>query len=151
MLRSVRPRRSRAQRGFTLLELMYAFGYFMLGIAGLTFFHAVAGNATQHAADISMATVLTTNAIESTRNNPNITTQFPATVTTTTVFDRFGNAQNTNTYSGTPYFTVTSSSSQPSGVGLYYQTVVQTTWYQPPNLSFQHGVIMQTYIPTTTD
>lgn len=148
MSQSKRPTRNRRQRGFTLVELMYAFGYFMLGIAGLTFFHVVANNATQHAADISMATMLTSNAIETVRNDPNQQQTALMPTTTQVLYDRYGNAQTSSSYAGVPYFTVTTNNSMPAGASVYFQTVVQTTWYQLPVTSFQHGVIMQTFIPT---
>jgi Tfp pilus assembly protein PilV len=138
------PRRRPSERGFTLLELMYAFGYFMLGIAGLTCFHAVAANATQHAADISMATMLTTGTIESIRVDPNIAMNLP--ITKTSSYDRYGTVSSNGNYKG-QYFTVVSISSQPTGVN-YFDVTVQTNWYQLPVATFQHGVIMQTRIPT---
>jgi Tfp pilus assembly protein PilV len=145
----VRKHRRRSERGFTLLELMYAFGYFMLGITGLVFFQSVAANSTQRAGDISMATMITGGTIEEMRANPNV--NLP--VNAVAYWDRFGNSQMANgttnpNYTGTVYFTVTTTASSPTGNFHYYDVQVATNWYQLPAITFQHGVVMQTRVPT---
>ena len=128
------------QRGYTLVELMYATGYFMLGLTGLVCFQLVAATGTSRAADIMMATNLTSATIESTRVM-SINTVLTASQPQVTTYSRAGSQNGTPTY-----FTVYSTATQASGKA-YYELQVSTQWQMPGN-SFQHNITMQTRIPT---
>ena len=136
----LRAVRNRQQRGFTLLELMYASGYFSLGLLALVFFQSAAVFGVQRAADLSLATNLTRNALEALRVQPG-----PAVVAAsqpqTSLYDRWGYLNGSPTY-----FTVTTQASQVAGA-RYYDVVVNTAWQQQVGDSFMHGISMQSRVP----
>jgi Tfp pilus assembly protein PilV len=130
-----------AQRGFTLIELMYATGYFMIGLVGLTCFQLVAAHGTQHASDITLATQITSNLLETSRATA-FQTVLGMPQPQQSVYDRYG------TRDGTPtYFTATATATAQSGVA-YYELVVSTTWRMRPGDTFVHGISMQTRVAT---
>ena len=151
--RQPQPRHS--ERGFTLVELMYATGYFMIGLAALASFQIVAATGSGRANDISNATNLAASTIEMVRAsnfNTVLTTVQPMVAT----YDRYGNLTSTpafysvsatSTVASPTYFTVTTNCSQVAGAG-YYEIVVQANWKQNPSATFVHGITMQTRIPT---
>ena len=130
-----------AQRGFTLIELMYATGYFMVGLVGLTCFQLVAAHGSQHASDITVATTVTANLLETTRATA-FQTVLGSPQPQQSVYDRYG------TVNGTPtYFTATTTATALPGL-TYYELVVSTTWRMRPNDTFVHSISMQTRVAT---
>ena len=127
------------ERGFTLVELMYALGYFMLGLTGLVSFQVMGAFTTQRAGDITLATNLTTATIE------NLRVQTPTSVVNAaqpivTNYNRYGVKDALPTY-----FTVSANASQASG-NRYYDLSVSTSWTQGVSI-FVHSIRMQTRIP----
>ncbi len=129
----------RGERGFTLVELMYALGYFMIGLAGLTSFQLMAMRGSQQASDITLATNIAANAIENYRLSP------PASVLAQpqpmlSTFDRYG------TPNGTPtYFTLSATATQPGGAA-YYELSVGVRWVMALGDTFSHSIAMQTRV-----
>ena len=141
MLRTRSPSRGRAERGFTLIELMYASGYFSLGLLGLVYFQSNAAFGTQRAGDLSLATNLTRNALESLRVQP-VSSVLAVSQPQTLLYDRWGYLN------GSPsYFTVTTQASQATG-NRFYDVVVNTAWQQVVGDNFIHGISMQSRVAT---
>jgi Tfp pilus assembly protein PilV len=140
------PRRRRPRRGeagFTLVELMYATGYFMIGLVGVVSFQLVAASGAGRAADVSMATNLCTSNLEMMRVTPINTLMSQASVQL--VFDRFGTKQGSTGFTSA-YFTVTETVSQPQSA-QYIDATVNTSW-QTSGSTFTHNIQMQTRLPT---
>jgi Tfp pilus assembly protein PilV len=131
----------RGQRGFTLVELVYATGYFMLGMTGIMMFQVAAANGSAQAGDLMLATTLTANALETARNTP--ATTLTATPSSVAYFDRTGKAT-----TGSGFFTVTTTVVPPTSTLLYFDATAATRWKSSPINPFVHGVTMQTRLGT---
>lgn len=133
-------RRSRgAQRGFTLIELVLAAGYFLIGISAVALFQIAAAKGSASAGDLMMATTLTTNQIETIRNSPALVIPLPS--YPTLYYDRFGNAA-----AAPGFFAVVYTTPPVTSTTQYTSVTVTTTWRQSPVNPFLHSVTMQTYI-----
>ncbi|HET6344079.1 MAG TPA: hypothetical protein VFH51_04060 [Myxococcota bacterium] len=112
--------RSRHSRGFTLIELMYASGYFMVALTGIVCFQVVAARGSGQASDNSMASNLASSTLEE------LHTRSPAYLqsagTGTGMYDRSGNA-----VTASPYFTVTWTAAMTSG-NSYFDVDVAVQW-----------------------
>lgn len=127
------------ERGFTLIELMYAMGYFMFGLAAIVAMQIAAANGAARSADLMLATNLTVNAVETWRVTPLAT--MLSTPLSTQQFDRNGNLVTSN-----GYFTQLVSISAPTNAQPWSEVVVTTNWTSVAGTTFQHGVTMQTRI-----
>ena len=134
-------RRQASQRGFSLVELFYALGYFAFGLEALVLFQIVGSYGSVRAGDISMATNLVSNRIEELRLvRPTDVIDAGASIK---YFDHTG-----ATLTGSSgYFTVTATPTQPVGA-RYYDLKANVTWKQSINDTLVHNIDMYTRIPT---
>jgi Tfp pilus assembly protein PilV len=144
MHRPPTPRRRRHEAGFTLVELMYATGYFMIGLVGIMSFQVVASTYSQRAADLSMATNLCTSNLEMLRVTP-VNTLASLGTDYQIVYDRYGTKQGAAGFTA-GYFTVTENIVQISGA-RYMNATVNTSW-KASGSTFVHNITMQTRLPT---
>jgi Tfp pilus assembly protein PilV len=135
-----RFRAPRGQRGFTLIELMYAVFFFTISLEGLACFQLVAASGTQRSADIMLATNLTCSTMEDIRVRP-LAQVVNVAQPIVTRYDRWGNLGALPTY-----YTVSATATQ-VGSKPYYDLQVTTNWLAGSS-TFQHGVAMQTRVPT---
>lgn len=138
------PRRSGAPRaaGFTLIELMYSAGFFMVGLAGVVSFQMTSAKGAAQAGAMSLAVNIVSNTIEIAR------TKTPATLRAlpqpvTDYYDRSGTAQGSATGA---FYTVVWTAAQPGGT-TYFDVTARITWAPDAAISFTHNVQLDTRIP----
>lgn len=132
------PKR-RSQRGFTLIELVLAAGYFLIGISGVALYQIAAAKNSASAGDLMMATTLTANEVETLRHTP--TPTLVAAGPQILYYDRTGIRQASPSFFAVAYTFVA-----PAGNVQYTAVTVSTTWFQSPVNPFQHGITMSTYV-----
>lgn len=118
------------QRGFSLLELMYASGYFTIGLLILLSFQVVAANGVQRANALSLATNLASSVIEEMRVTP------PQQILSGPqprlyYFNRQGDAVLSESY-----FTVSATATPALGLLQAFDVVVETAWRDVSNPSY---------------
>jgi Tfp pilus assembly protein PilV len=139
----ISPARRRREAGFTLVELMYATGYFAIGLAGLVTFQVVAAQSSSRTADLASAINLTVGAMEVLRTKP------PGYFTSVLNTPQIVNSRRDSAAAvASQYFTTTTTITRPAtpnypGGANYYEIIVKTSWSQPGS-TFVHNVVMQT-------
>ena len=144
----------RRQRGFTLVELMYAVGYFTVGMTGVVCFQVVAAFGSQNAANLSVATNIASSTLEALRYQSQtaiLAASQPVLITYDSSGGLITNASPAN--ANLPYFTASSQSVMGSNTPMgnparFLEVTVNVTWQQTPLDPWQHGILMQSRIGT---